>query len=403
MNTAKNNLSRPSFLYIALTFLKIGSTAFGGFMALISVVENIIVKEGKLLTPQDMLDGISLATVLPGPVAVNVVVYVGYRLRGAGGALIAGISVLLPTFILILGLSILYFQFGQIPTVNKIFAGFTPAITAIIFSAGWRLGVKAIKDFRAIVLAITSGLLLSLMKGFYITIIILFGSGICGYFLYKNQIRLKDFNQNKEEKIKGLSKSNLIIISSCLITLLILYIIPLPFLANDSLARLFFTFAGMSLILVGGGYVIIPLIQEVVVNGYGWLNLTDFSNGIALGQITPGPILITAAFIGYAVKGFLGATVATIGMFFPPGLLMLACANLLDKIKNSVVIQSSLQGIRPAVVGMIFTAGIIFAQTFPLTWVSGLIFLLAMIFIWITNLDVVFIIPIAGILGLLLY
>ena len=145
------------------------------------------------------------------------------------------------------------------------------------------------------------------------------------------------------------------------------------------------------------------MIQEVVVNGYGWVTQSEFSNAIAMGQITPGPILISAAFIGYVVKGFMGALVATIGIFFPPALLMVTLSNVLDNIKQSVVIQAALRGIRPAVIGMIFTAAIVVAQTAQIHWASLFILAASLTAIWKFRLEVVLIIPIAGILGLLLY
>jgi len=117
-----------SLPYLFTNFLKIGSTAFGGFMALVSVIENIIVERRKLLTHEDMLDGISLASILPGPVAANVVAYVGYRLRGGWGALMTATAVLLPSFLLVVGLTIFYLQAGEVPAINRIFAGFIPAV-----------------------------------------------------------------------------------------------------------------------------------------------------------------------------------------------------------------------------------------------------------------------------------
>src|SRR4029077_3534482 len=129
--------SRPSLLSLFLSFLRIGCTAFGGFMALISVVQTDMVERRKLLAPADMLDGISLATILPGPVAVNVVAYVGYRLRGGAGALVSATGVILPAFVLVVALSAAYFHWGQIPAVNKLFLGFIPAVTAVVINAAW--------------------------------------------------------------------------------------------------------------------------------------------------------------------------------------------------------------------------------------------------------------------------
>ena len=124
------------------TFLKIGSTAFGGFMALISVVQNYLVDRKKLLSDADILDGISLATILPGPVAVNVVAYAGYRINGFVGAIICFTAVILPSFLLILALSHLYFTWGEIPAVNNAFKGFIPAVAAIIVAATINMAKK---------------------------------------------------------------------------------------------------------------------------------------------------------------------------------------------------------------------------------------------------------------------
>lgn len=155
--------------------------------------------------------------------------------------------------------------------------------------------------------------------------------------------------------------------------------------------------------LFGGGYVFIPMIQEIVVNNYHWVTQTQFSNAIAMGQITPGPILISAAFIGYVVKGFLGAIVATVGIFFPPALLMVTLSDVLETIKSSVTIQAALKGIRPAVIGMIFFAAIVVAQTAQIHWLSLAIFIGAIVAILRFKIDVVLIIPVAGLFGLLLY
>src|SRR3954469_14238270 len=111
----------PSLLSLFLDFLKIGATAFGGFMALIAVVQTQIVERRKLLSHSEMLDGISLATVLPGPVAGKVVAYIGYRLRALAGALVSAVGVILPAFVLIVALSAAYFRWGQIPAVSRLF------------------------------------------------------------------------------------------------------------------------------------------------------------------------------------------------------------------------------------------------------------------------------------------
>lgn len=396
-----------SLSYLFWTFLKVGSTAFGGFMALISVVENLIVGRRKLLTHEDMLDGISLASVLPGPVAANVVAYVGYRLRGGLGALVSTVAVLLPSFILVVGLTIVYLQVGELPAVSKAFAGFIPAVAAIIINAAIRMTQKAIKVWQQITIAVVAAILLKFIGGFYITLAVMIASGVVGYLLFYNakkaEVEHSQSTTIKPTETEKISTAKIAIAFAVLLVFLLLSLIPLPFLGETSLAKLFVTFSGMSLMLFGGGYVFIPLIQEVVVNGYGWLTPTEFSNAIAMGQITPGPISISAAFIGYVVKGILGAAVATVGIFFPPALLMVTCSHLLERIKKSLVIQSALQGIRPAVIGMIFTAALVLIQTAEYHWATLIIFALSLLAMRFWKIEVVLIIPIAGILGLLLY
>ena len=392
--------------YLFGNFLKIGSTAFGGFMALVSVIENIIVDRRKLLTHEDMLDGISLASVLPGPVAANVVAYVGYRLRGGWGALATASAVLLPSFLLVVGLTMFYLQAGEVPAVHKVFAGFIPAVVAIIIAAATRMSKKAIKGWREVAIAGVAAILLKTIGGFYITLIVILAAGITGWILFRNKLP-QDLVDNSANKVKPISFAKVAIPLGVLAGILLLSVIPLP-VAEDSLVKLFTTFSGMSLMLFGGGYVFIPMIQEVVVNGYGWVTQAEFSNAIAMGQITPGPILISAAFIGYVVKGFVGALVSTVAIFFPPALLMVTLSHLLDNIKQSIVLQAALRGIRPAVIGMIFTAAIVVAQTAEMQTVELLLASLAilaasLVAIWKFRLEVVLIIPAAGILGLLLY
>src|SRR5712692_777709 len=174
----------PSLCSLFLIFLRIGSTAFGGFMALISVVQNAIVERKKLLTHAEMLDGISLATILPGPVAVNVVAYVGYKLRRGMGALVSAIGVILPSFILIVALSVAYFRWGQILAVNKLFLGFIPAVTAIIIHAAWGMARKTIVGLPELIIALIACGLLLYKSGFYLTLIIIVGAGLIGWLSF---------------------------------------------------------------------------------------------------------------------------------------------------------------------------------------------------------------------------
>ena len=227
-------------------------------------------------------------------------------------------------------------------------------------------------------------------------------SGVIGWLLYRQKVERDLSKIETRLPRKQLDWRSITIPLAILAVCLLLYLIPLPFEPN-SLAKLGTTFAGMSLTLFGGGYVAVPIIEQVVVHTYDWLTLPEFVNAIAVGQITPGPILISAAFIGYKVQGIIGALVSTIAIFAPPALLMVTMSNILEHIKQSVFIQAALKGVRPAVIGMIFIAGIVLAQTVPLHWASLLIFAASLMGIWRFKLEVVLIIPLAGLIGLLLY
>ena len=175
----------PSLSHLFWTFLKIGSTAFGGLMSLIAMVENIVVVNMKLLRHEDILDGISLTTFLPGPISTNVVVYVGHRIRGKLGALVSLIGVILPSFCLITGLAAIYFKFGAISQVDRLFLGFIPTVTAVIVSAAWQMSRKTIKDWRQLAIAITSAILLIGVGGIYFTLFLMITSGWLGWFLFR--------------------------------------------------------------------------------------------------------------------------------------------------------------------------------------------------------------------------
>jgi chromate transporter len=179
----------------------------------------------------------------------------------------------------------------------------------------------------------------------------------------------------------------------------------LPFTSFNVVAsaKLFVTFAGMSLLLFGGGYVFIPLMQQSVVDGYGWVTRQEFIDAIALGQVTPGPILISSAFIGYKVSGLSGAAAATAGIFAPPALLMITSSHFLKRINSSNGAKAVLRGIRSVVIGMIVVAALKVAQSSTLHILSLVIFAATLIALLRYKVEIVWIIPIAGAAGFLFY
>jgi len=388
-------------------FFRIACTSFGGFMALISVVENVIVERKKLMKHHDMLDGISLASILPGPVAVNLVVYVGYRLRGGLGALVSAVAAILPAFVFIVVLAYAYFRWGDIPAVSRLFLGFIPAVVAVIVAAAWNMSRKSIPGWReAALAAVAAGVLLG-VGGFFSTVGIIVGAGVVGWLWFRHDlpapVKGAPAGARKKRKRKDKSFKRRLDVRALFLAGAPFTAVPVWQLDPGILLKLFLVFAGMSVMLFGGGYVFIPIIQEIVVGGHRWVTQKEFIDGVAMSQVTPGPIMVSAAFIGYKVAGLAGALAATVGIFTPPALVMLASARVLERIKRSAAIKAALRGVRPAVIGMIFAAAVVVGKTAAPVWLSGAIFAAALFALLRLRLEAVWIIPTAGLLGLLLY
>jgi chromate transporter len=401
--------SEVSLWFLFWTFLKIGSVAFGGFMALISVIESAIVRHRKLMHHQDMLDGISLANLLPGPMAVNVVAFVGYRLRGPAGALVSATAVILPSFMLLLVLSHLYFLYGEVAGMQNVFRGFMPAVAAVVLSVAWRMGRKTVSGWAELLLVVSAAVILALAPQsikIYAPPAIIACLALIGYYLFKQNTETNATADVSDE----FSMRKLVLVIGLLAALVLLWFFPLP-LPRDSLVLLTLTFASMSLMLFGGGYVFIPIIGSIVVLDYGWVSQQEFMDGIAMGQITPGPILISATFIGYKVAGWLGALCATVAIFTPPAILMVTASQALSRIRHSAAVQAAMHGIHCGVIGMILVAAIVILKTTvpagltdgPSVSLTAGIFAASLLALMRFNLDVIWVIAISGVLGYFLY
>lgn len=398
------NSKNISLNFLFFTYLKMGCTAFGGLMPVVAMMQNIMVERHKLLSNEDILDGISLSTLLPGPRVVMVVAYVGHHLRGGIGAFISVLGFMLPAFLLVVSLTIAYLKWGQLPMINKLFLGFVPAVSAIIFYSAWNFAHKTITNKIEIFLAVTAACLLLGIGGFYITLFIIFSSAILGWFIFHNsQTEKADTKELQQLILNQIFSIKFVLIVIFFVLLLTAFLIPLPIIEQNSLANIAITFSGISLFLFGGGLVSISLIQEIVVDTLAWVTQEQFITAIAMGQMTPGPIMISVVFIGYKIQGLLGAMIASIALFFPPVVLMIIASKVHKVLKKSARIQAALKGIRAVVVGIIFSTAMIIGQSAAIHWASLIIFIMALIVMFRWHINVVWIIPISGIFGLLFY
>lgn len=393
-------MERASLPYIFFTFLKLGATAFGGYMSLVAIVQKQLVEIDKKMKEEDLLDGISLTSVLPGPVAVNTIAYVGYLLRGIPGAIAAFAGIVLPSFFLVILLSWLYFTYGNIPAVKNIFSGIAPTITALIVTVAIGMARKTIKVPAQWVICLLAAILLIFIGGFTTTFLIIIGSGIVGYFLFHQQ-QGKERLSNEEKLLFG--NRQWIISGVVLLLLLFVLLFGGQYPGAPKNIQIISTFSGISLTLFGGGYVVIPALHELFVENLGWLTSTEFADGIAIGQITPGPIFITATFIGYKVAGIMGALLATIAMFTPPMVLTVLLSRFVKTLNQSTLVKAAMKAVRAAVIGMIFASAVTIGQTISVSIVSVAIFLVAFYISFKYTISPVYLIIGSGVAGFVLF
>ncbi len=392
--------------HLFFQMLKIGAVSWGGFMALISVVQKHFVEREKVIEDDVVLDGIALASMLPGPMAFNVVTFIGYRLRGLKGAFLAMAGILLPSFVLMIVLSWGYFTYGHIPAVSSFFKGVYPAIAAIILAVAINMSRKNIGDVYQGLIAITAFVLLIWVKGVFITLMVIIGGGLLGMVIYRKKmsgspaviLEKREPGRNTWAVLGG------IVVTVALLVMFLPLLCPMSLHQECHLQqKISMVFSGLSLSLFGGGYVVIPVLENVFVHHLGWLTIKEFADGIALGQVTPGPIFISATFIGYKVAGFWGAVNATLFIFLPPALLMILFSHFLEKVKHSPYLRAAFKGLRPAVIGMIFSAVVTIARGADPGWISGVLFLLILFVVLYYKINVVYVIPLAGLAGLFLF
>ncbi len=365
-------------------------------MTFIAVVSRSLTARN-LVEESDITDAILVASVLPGPVAVDMTVAIGYRLRGLRGALVCWLGSVMPSFVVVTALSIAYLTYGSLPAVNSIFQGFPAAMVAIVASAAWQMGRNQIKSRPQIAIAACACLAIVFVPQWWVTFAVVLAAGLAGWLIY----RAAPVPRSGAASVTPPPARKTLSISPFAVALF-------PVLGGGILWKVFATFAAMSLTLFGSGYVFIPIIKNALVGGLGWLTAKEFTAGLALTQITPGPILMTSAFVGLKVAGLPGALAGMLGMFVPPALLTVAAAHSLQAIKNSSTVTAALKGVRPAVVGMIFAASIVVGQTMPHDTplhlgASLLILAGALLALFRFKIDVALIIPLAGVAGFALF
>jgi chromate transporter len=255
---------------------------------------------------------------------------------------------LLPSFSLILLLSVLYVEYQSQFDFNSILMGITPVIIGVIFSVAVNMWSKNCDKISKIITAIISVIILFLFPGYWSAILVLLAAGLLGVLIYKQESAEEEINLNSVG-----FRYLLIPFGLGIIYLIVLYNFP-----ENMNVKLFTEFSTVSLTLFGGGYVMVPMLKSLLVDQLQWFTHQEFIFGISLGQITPGPILISAVYFGYKMNGIIGAVIATLGIFIPSSLAMILASRFYIRLKNNRSVKAALAGIKPAVTGLIFYSGL---------------------------------------------
>lgn len=307
-------------------------------------------------TEEQYLEGVAICEMLPGPASTQTGIYTGYLRAGQWGALVAGLCFIAPAFFIVLALSWAYFRFQGVPQIEALFLGVSPVVIAIIVGFCWKLGKKAIKDWPGVAIALAT-LLLSWQFG--VNVLLLFVlAGLVSLVIYRPKAP------------PGSSIApGLALVGPWLQNFATLPTAPLAvssFWGLDRIQEYFLPLSSFFLktgaFIFGGGLVIIPLLETAVVDDFGWMTRNQFIDGVAIGELTPGPVVITAAFVGYKVAGALGALVATVAVFAPSFLFIMFASPFLRRLRQNPWVKSFLRGVLPAVLGAIAAAVIPLAQ-----------------------------------------
>jgi chromate transporter len=296
-----------------------------------------------------------------GSFAVNVAIFIGYRLFGVAGALLSAGAFLVPSITLVIILSDLYFRYHAVPALQGAVAGLAPVVIALILNAGWSIGRKVLRSWPAMVIAAGA---LAAGVAQWIAVWVLVTAGGAGFLLPMGLTAPRQPPQ--PGKVAGSGAVNWM---------------PFAFFAAGPLWKLIATFFKIGLVFFGGGFVLVPVLHNRLVTQLGWLKPQEFLDGVAISNLTPGPIAVLATFAGFHLAGTTGALAATVALFAPGMMLMLAISHQYGRFRDDHRAQRFLAGVNPAVAGLILSAALVLGRSALISWHGYTLFALSFCFL----------------------
>ncbi|BCS88840.1 chromate efflux transporter [Pseudodesulfovibrio sediminis] len=340
---------RPALLLIFIRFLKLGLTAFGG-PAMVPYIRAMAVDREKWLDGQNFRLGMSVTQIIPGATAMQVAAYVGLRARGGPGALAAYVGFSMPAFLLMVGLTVLYFSAQELAPVMAAFRGLQLVIVALISHAAFNFAQRYLDSLPARLLACLAGVWLGLRGNPILALVVVCTLAV---FVFREE-------QGDGPRTTAPIDTRPIRFAGLLLACLIAFVAVLHFI-DPTLSSLGLLMIKIDCFAFGGGYVSVPLMFHEVVEVHGWMSEARLMDGIALGQVTPGPIVMTGAFVGYALAGFMGALVAAVTVFSPSLIILCAATPFADRLTHSPIARRVLKGSLVSLVGLMAAIAVRFA------------------------------------------
>lgn len=357
-----------SLAEVALFFLRLGFTAFGGPAAHIAIMEDELVRRRKWLSREKFLDLLGASSIIPGPSSSELAIHIGYLRAGWAGLAIGGTCFILPAAVLVGIIAWAYVRFGHLPEVAAILYGVKPVVIAVILQALWGLGRAAVKNWT---LAIAGSVCVALSFAQVNVLLILFGAGAV-------LAAIRGLSRRRGEKQRPAAGGALVSAGSGTRAALARFF---PWMAAGGATAvipgmwpLFLVFARIGSIVFGSGYVLLAFLRADLVVHRAWVTDAQLVDAVAVGQVTPGPVFTTATFLGYLLRGPVGALVATVGIFLPAFILVAISGPLIPLIRRSATAGAFLDGVNVASLALMAAVSYQLGRSSIVDWVTLALF-----------------------------